>query len=80
MRYDAYYFSINDSPTIVPKQADVQIDRREKLSSIDVAEVRQFYGCTGLNYLSLVCSLCLFKIYNPTIKNKYLSIDIYIFN
>ncbi|UJR06702.1 hypothetical protein I4U23_010988 [Adineta vaga] len=45
MHYGKDYFSKNGLPTIVPKQANVQIGNREKLSPVDILEVRQFYGC-----------------------------------
>jgi hypothetical protein len=45
MHYGAMYFSKNDQPTIVPLDPMAVIGQRKKLSDIDIAEVRQYYGC-----------------------------------
>ena len=45
MHYSADSFSNNGKPSITPKQANAVIGQREKLSAIDIAEVRQYYEC-----------------------------------
>jgi astacin len=46
MHYDTHAFSKNGNPTIIPKQNGVQIGKQQRLSPIDIIEVRQFYQCT----------------------------------
>jgi hypothetical protein len=43
MHYDAYAFSSNGQPTIVPKQAGVQIGQRVGLSAGDIATIAAMY-------------------------------------
>ncbi len=43
--YDAYAFSSNGEPTIVPTQEDVTLGQRNGLSETDIAEMRAYYGC-----------------------------------
>lgn len=45
MHYDAYAFSKNGKPTIVPTQPGVTLDWISTLSPIDVAEIRKYYNC-----------------------------------
>jgi hypothetical protein len=45
MHYGVYAFSINQQPTIIPKQSGATIGQREKLSAIDIAEIRAYYNC-----------------------------------
>ena len=45
MHYGPTAFSINQQSTIIPKQSGVTIGQREKLSSIDITEIRNYYGC-----------------------------------
>ena len=47
MHYEKTAFSSNLLPTIEPLQPNVKIGQRYKLSSIDIQEIRLFYGCTG---------------------------------
>lgn len=44
MHYDAYAFSDNNLPTIQPLR-QVSIGQRERLSPIDIEEVRKYYQC-----------------------------------
>lgn len=45
MHYSATAFSNNGKPTIVPKKPGAKIGQREKLSDIDVREIRAYYSC-----------------------------------
>ena len=45
MHYGAYSFSANQQPTIVPKRSGVTIGQREKLSDVDIAEIRNYCNC-----------------------------------
>jgi len=45
MHYRTDEFSRNRQPTIVPKREGVIIGQRERLSPIDIAEVRAYYRC-----------------------------------
>ena len=45
MHYGAYAFSRNQQPTISPNQDGVTIGQRDKLSAIDIAEIRAYYNC-----------------------------------
>ncbi|CAF0738946.1 unnamed protein product [Rotaria sp. Silwood1] len=45
MHYGATAFSSNGQPTIIPKQTNVRIGQREKLSGTDIDEIRAFYDC-----------------------------------
>jgi len=47
MHYDAYAFTSNGRPTIVPLQANVVIGQRTTMSSIDLQEIRMFYNCSA---------------------------------
>ena len=47
MHYDSTDFSTNGLPTIEPLQAGATIGQRETMSTIDIEEVRLFYGCNG---------------------------------
>lgn len=42
MHYDTNHFWTNGQPSIVPTQAKAQISNREKLSQLDIIEVRRF--------------------------------------
>ena len=46
MHYSATAFSANGKPTITPKQSNVVLGQRVKLSTGDIAEIRSFYGCS----------------------------------
>ena len=45
MHYDAYAFSRNGQPTIVPRTSRVAIGQRQGLSATDIAEIRDYYSC-----------------------------------
>jgi hypothetical protein len=45
MHYTADSFSKNGKPTITPKQSNVPIGKRVKLSGIDISEIRNYYKC-----------------------------------
>jgi hypothetical protein len=45
MHYKRDSFSSNGKPTITPRQNNVVIGQREKLSPIDILEIRHYYGC-----------------------------------
>jgi hypothetical protein len=45
MHYGGTFFTKNNQPTIVPHNPTAVIGQRVKLSDIDIAEVRQYYGC-----------------------------------
>lgn len=45
MHYETTAFSTNGQPTMVPRQDGVTIGNAERLSPIDIAEVRHFYRC-----------------------------------
>lgn len=45
MHYPTNAFSKNLKPTITPKQANVSIGQRNKLSPTDIAEIRHYYEC-----------------------------------
>ena len=46
MHYGAYDFSYKPSePVISPKRHGVKVGQREKLSDIDITEIRNYYGC-----------------------------------
>lgn len=47
MQYQKYAFTSNSLPTIEPLQANIKIGQRYKLSTIDIQEIRLFYGCTA---------------------------------
>lgn len=47
MHYGPRSFSANGLDTITPRQSGVTIGQRDKVSGIDVAEIRAFYGCTS---------------------------------
>jgi len=47
MHYKTTAFSTNGQPTMVPRQSGVEIGQAEGLSPIDIAEVRDLYGCTA---------------------------------
>lgn len=58
MHYDAYAFSANGLPTIVPrKNSTATLGQRVGMSSIDVLEVQRYYGClptpSGCNRMTL---------------------------
>lgn len=44
MHYGTSFFTVNQQPTLVPKQ-NVVIGQQERLSAIDIQEVRAFYNC-----------------------------------
>ena len=46
MHYGANALSSNGYPTIIPLQANVTIDQRITMSSIDIQEIRMFYNCS----------------------------------
>lgn len=46
MHYDAFAFSRNGRATIVPRQSNLGIGQRERLSSTDIAEIRKYYSCS----------------------------------
>ncbi|MBD5001990.1 hypothetical protein GUF49_10645, partial [Xanthomonas citri pv. citri] len=45
MHYDAYAFSSNGQPTIVPTDPNAQIGQRLALSAIDIAKLKTMYNC-----------------------------------
>ena len=45
LHYSAVGFSIDGSPTLVPKIPGVIIGQREKISQIDAGKVRLMYNC-----------------------------------
>lgn len=45
MHYPRDAFSVNGQPTITPIQPGATIGQREKLSPIDIAEIRAYYKC-----------------------------------
>ncbi len=45
MHYSKGAFSMNGEPTMIPRRSGVTIGAAKELSPIDIAEVRQFYGC-----------------------------------
>lgn len=45
MHYGPTSFSSNGLPTIQVLQAGATIGQRNKLSDIDIAEIRTYYGC-----------------------------------
>jgi len=45
MHYGQTSFTSNGQPTMIPKKADAKIGQREKLSDIDIAEIRKYYNC-----------------------------------
>ena len=45
MHYNTRAFSKNGQPTMIPKQEGVSIGIQPRLTSTDIYEVRQFYGC-----------------------------------
>lgn len=47
MHYDAYAFSINGEPSIVPTDPNAEIGQRLKLSDIDIAKLLAMYNCPG---------------------------------
>ncbi|CAF1435902.1 unnamed protein product [Rotaria sordida] len=46
MHYGRNDFTKNGKPTLTPRTAGAQIGQREKLSSIDIAEIRRYYKCS----------------------------------
>ncbi|UJR33496.1 hypothetical protein I4U23_020941 [Adineta vaga] len=46
MHYGPNSFSKNGQPTIVPKDSNAKIGQRDKLSAVDIAEIRAFYKCS----------------------------------
>jgi len=47
MHYETTAFSMNGLPTMIPRQAGVNIGRAQQLSPIDIAEVRHYYSCSA---------------------------------
>lgn len=47
MHYGTNYFSGNGQATMTPKAPGVRIGQRDRLSPIDIAEIRDFYGCSA---------------------------------
>jgi len=47
MHYGSNYFSSNGQATISPRVPGVRIGQRDRLSPIDIAEIRAFYGCSN---------------------------------
>jgi hypothetical protein len=45
MHYGQDFFTMNGKPTMVPRQAGAVIGEAREVSPIDIAEVRNFYGC-----------------------------------
>ncbi len=46
MHYGAYDFSRDQlEPTITPVRYNAKIGQREKLSEIDIIEIRDYYSC-----------------------------------
>lgn len=45
MHYESTAFSANGLETIVPKVSGVTLGNKQKLSDIDVAEIRKYYNC-----------------------------------
>jgi hypothetical protein len=47
MHYGTTAFSMNGLPTMIPRQSGVSIGDALRLSPIDIAEVRHYYGCNA---------------------------------
>ena len=47
MHYPTNAFTKDGRPTMIPRRTGVTIGDAEKLSAIDIVEVRHFYGCTA---------------------------------
>jgi hypothetical protein len=45
MHYQSTAFSVNGQPTILPKVSGVVTGNKNVLSSIDIGEIRKYYGC-----------------------------------
>jgi hypothetical protein len=47
MHYETNAFGMDGKLTMIPRRAGVTIGSTKELSPIDIAEVRQLYGCDG---------------------------------
>uniref|UniRef100_A0A3B4TGF3 Metalloendopeptidase n=1 Tax=Seriola dumerili TaxID=41447 RepID=A0A3B4TGF3_SERDU len=45
MHYGSYFFSVDGSPTMLPKQSGVQMGQRTHLSQLDIQRLNRLYHC-----------------------------------